>query len=152
MKIFEKKITFLEVRDHINLTFFVYGCPYKCKGCSWEDLDKTHYDIDLDQFRSILESYKEKCSCVVFLGGEWYDDFIYFLKEVKDQGYFSCLYTGINTFEMFNSKYSNLLNYLDYLKVGKWDESLGGLTSKTTNQRFYQLENGKIKKEIKFYE
>lgn len=33
---------------------------------------------------------------------------------------------------------------LDYLKLGHYDERLGGLDSPTTNQRFFRIEAGKL--------
>ena len=36
-----------------------------------------------------------------------------------------------------------MLALLDYLKLGPYDERLGGLDSPTTNQRFYRVERGK---------
>lgn len=50
----------------------------------------------------------------------------------------TCLYSGADSTAFFQ----NIIPLLDYLKVGAYDERLGGLDSPTTNQRFYQVENG----------
>ena len=41
------------------------------------------------------------------------------------------------------SKYINLDNF-DFIKLGPYIEDLGPLNSKTTNQRFYKVEEGKL--------
>ena len=57
----------------------------------------------------------------------------------KKYTYKICLYTGIETFDEFKNNYENLLPYIDYLKVGHYDEEAGALDKVTTNQRFYVL-------------
>ena len=41
------------------------------------------------------------------------------------------------------SKYINLDNF-NFIKLGPYIEDLGPLNSKTTNQRFYKIEEGKL--------
>ena len=43
---------------------------------------------------------------------------------------------------------NNIIENLDFIKVGRYDEKLGGLNSNTTNQKMYDLNNNK---EIYFY-
>ena len=52
----------------------------------------------------------------------------------------TCLYSGCDCIQPFVP----LLPLLDYLKIGRYDEKLGGLDSGTTNQRFYRVENGQL--------
>ena len=52
----------------------------------------------------------------------------------------TCLYSGFDIVEPFVA----LLPMLDYLKLGHYDEHLGGLDSPTTNQRFFRIEAGKL--------
>lgn len=48
-------------------------------------------------------------------------------------------YSGFDTAEPFAA----MLPLLDYLKLGPYDERLGGLDSPATNQRFYRVGQGK---------
>ena len=54
-------------------------------------------------------------------------------------GFKTCLYSGFDT----PAPFILLLPLLNYLKLGPYDERLGGLESPTTNQRFYRVEQGK---------
>lgn len=59
------------------------------------------------------------------------------LQMVKERGLNTCVYAG------YFSKYDAELyeEYLDYLKVGGYEEALGGLNSPITNQRFYKVQH-----------
>ena len=54
-----------------------------------------------------------------------------------------CLYTGLMLEEIRQTK-NQLLEVLDYIKVGRWIEELGGLNKKTTNQRLYRIKDGQL--------
>ena len=58
------------------------------------------------------------------------------LRTIRQHGLKTCLYSGCNQLEPF----TKLLPLLDYLKLGAYDERLGGLDHPTTNQRFYRVE------------
>ena len=45
----------------------------------------------------------------------------------------TAMYTGLDVLE------PELVNLLDYYKLGKYDKQLGGLSSTTTNQRLYKV-------------
>lgn len=152
MLIYDKQITFREVPTEISFSLFVAGCPYHCKGCSWENINITPKEYSLTDFEYDLAAYLNKCSCITFLGGEWCDDLENYFLLCKKYKYKICLYTGIETFDDFKCKYENLLHYIDYLKVGHYNEEAGALYKATTNQRFYVLNNGNIIDEVKFYE
>lgn len=143
MNVFDKCITYQEVPDKICFTFFVSGCKNNCKNCSWKDKFEKNYDLDLKKFETEIKEKIGYVDVIVFLGGEWLDDFIDYLKIAKNNGFDTCLYTGLDDVS------KEIKINLDYLKVGKYIEELGGLFSKTTNQRFYDLKNNK---EIKLYE
>lgn len=50
----------------------------------------------------------------------------------------TALYTGLE----FDDVSVDIRNNLDYLKFGPWIKELGGLQSKTTNQKLLNLNNG----------
>jgi len=53
-------------------------------------------------------------------------------------GYKTALYSGYE--KMWDIAFP-IIKKLDYLKLGGYDKSLGGLESKTTNQKMYKMNN-----------
>ena len=58
----------------------------------------------------------------------------------------------INPEEFGKITYGDFFSCLDYLKVGSYISNLGGLDSKTTNQRLYSLKGIKTEGEFTDYE
>ena len=76
---------------------------------------------------------------MLFMGGEWHEEeLISFLKLANKMTYKTCLYTGENSVS------NTITQELDWIKVGKWDATLGGLTSSKTNQKFIDLKTNTI--------
>ena len=139
-------IVMQEVPNEISLAINISGCPYRCKGCHsqylWEYIGSYLAD-DIDE---LLNKYDGLISCVCFMGGDQNEeDLIFCLDKIKDKSLKTCLYTGNDS---INNLSNQLLKRLDYLKIGRYIEELGGLNCKTTNQKMYNLKTGK---EIKFY-
>ncbi|KHD89474.1 MAG: ribonucleoside-triphosphate reductase activating protein [Bdellovibrio sp. ArHS] len=136
MNIYKYDIVFQEVPDHISLAFYVCGCPLRCPGCHSPELwtEKTGSPLTESLMEELLTEYKSQISCVLFLGGEWHPEtLVAFLLQCKKQGLLTALYTGLDDVP-------NLIKQnLDFLKVGPWRPSLGGLDSPSTNQRFIDL-------------
>ena len=64
---------------------------------------------------------------------------------MKEHGIKTCWYTG------FKKLPDDLkLQYFDFVKVGPYIEALGGLKSRTTNQRFYRVERIEAGYELRF--
>ena len=63
-----------------------------------------------------------------------------FIKQVKNNNLKVAWYAGLTH---VNNK--ELLDSLDYYKIGPWQEKNGPLNKKTTNQRFYKNVNGEHK-------
>lgn len=137
-------ITLSELPNYISLVLQVPGCQQSCPGCHSKELRDINSgeDFSLEEFKAILNKYRGKLSGVVFLGGEWFSDFIYFLEEAQDNRLKTCLYTGKEELED-----TKILKYLDFIKYGPWIQEKGGLDSKTTNQRFINVKtNEKLNK------
>ena len=138
---------------------------------SWSETSRKpiKQELDYHYLKERIKKYKGMISCVLFLGGEWhYETLKDLLIQVK-QDYSelkTCLYTGLDLTELYemekqygidrqahyeisgnelivkNTKtQDSILDYLDYIKVGRWIEELGGLDSEKTNQRFYKIRN-----------
>lgn len=129
-------VVFQEVPNEVSLAINITGCPHRCKGCHsphlWEDTGNSM----LADLPYLLDKYSGLITCVCFMGGDHCPDELKTgCKLAHENGLKTCLYTGIESISDVESL--NLADYFDYIKVGSYDELKGGLTSKTTNQRFY---------------
>ncbi|WXB47804.1 anaerobic ribonucleotide reductase small subunit [Vibrio phage VB_VaC_TDDLMA] len=139
--------TLTEVPGEISLALSISGCDLGCKGCHSTETWNPNFGTELDEreMKRLLKKHKF-CTCVVFYGGEW--DIDNLQKMITMCHFYNkkvCLYTGrdLNYFS------SDFLQSLDYIKVGKYIKELGGLQSRQTNQKFYDLYNNK---EVIFYQ
>lgn len=141
MRFYKYDIVFQEVPDEISICFTITGCKLRCPGCHsahlWKD---TNGEILTDEvFQSILSKYKNLASCVLFMGGEWDENrLIELLQYAKSQNFATCLYTGEEDVS------NEIKSELTYLKTGRWTSELGGLKSKTTNQKFIRINDNQI--------
>jgi len=149
-----EQIQFQEVPNEISLSISLFGCDLHCRGChskeTWNPKGGkgplTNEEID-----RLLKRHKY-ISCVLLYGGEWdFEDLNRIIDYIRDNypHLKIALYTGRElNFPKFTKEF---LKKLDYIKVGPYIEELGGLSSKTTNQRFYRLENGEIVEDMTWY-
>ena len=139
MKYAEHTVVFQEVPNEVSLAYAITGCPQRCKGCHSEYLRDPDLGQPLtaDVVLNHLQTYHGLLTCVLFMGGDHCPgDLIRLLKLVQSRGLKTCLYTG----RTLVSK--SILEHLDYLKTGPWVESLGGLGSPKTNQKFINVPTG----------
>lgn len=132
------EIGLIEVPGEISLCIGFTGCPNHCKGCHSEELWNKEYGVpfDKDTLQDLMEKYKGKVSCICFMGGDWNpEELLSYIKMAKGAGFTTALYVGGTTF------YVEFLEYLDYIKTGAYVESLGGLSSRDTNQKMWKKEN-----------
>lgn len=130
-----------EVPEEISIAINISGCPYKCEGCH----SKYLWDYDgkylTDEIDNILDIYDGMITCICFMGGDQnQNDLICCIKKAKQRNLKTCLYTGCDSLEAVPKK---ILSELDYIKIGRYVEELGGLNSKNTNQKFFDLKNNK---------
>lgn len=129
-----------EVPGEISLCFSITGCPLRCMGCHSPHTWKAGSGKPLTavNYQKLLQQYQGFASCVLFMGGEWHPEtLISYLKEARQQGYATCLYTGEN------SVAPTILQQLTYVKLGPWIPNLGGLNNTKTNQQFIEVSTGK---------
>lgn len=149
MEVYEPKFSVVmqELRGEISLGLQCAGCPYGCKGCSYKDFEKNgRVKITLSEFIEELDRNEGCITAVVWMGGEWQDDFAEFLSVAKQRGLKTCLYTGI---EDFRELPDNVLSDLDFCKTGKWTGI--PINNKESNQRFWDVKTGKDLTEV-FYQ
>ena len=142
------EITTQDVLDEISLSISISGCPLHCRGCHSSFTWNSNFGEKLTNEKFELLINKNKyISCILFYGGEWQiKRLLELINIAKQHNLKVCLYTGLMLEEIKQTKIE-LLNVLDYIKVGRWIEEKGGLNKKTTNQRFYKIINENNKNE-----
>jgi len=130
------KEVFAEVPSEITLGVSISGCVIHCQGCHsrelWED---KGIPLTIGELQRLLDNHKG-VTCLLLLGGEHDIDslielFQYAYKKVK-----TAWYCGL---DLIPRDKIGILQYLDWIKLGHYDQELGGLVSPTTNQRFYKV-------------
>ena len=135
-------VSFSEVPDEISLCIETSNCPCHCKNCHSpylaEDIGEP---LDLQHLTNLIDSNKG-ITCVCIMGGDAnpseVDDIAQDIKE-----YYPKLKVAWYSGKQELSKDINL-EFFDFIKLGPYIEELGPLNSKTTNQRFYKIENNKL--------
>ena len=136
MYYYDFQVVLQEVPGEISLCFSISGCNIQCEGCHspflWKEGNGSLLTNEV--YMSILNQYQNLATCVLFMGGEWHlEELIAMLQLAKNKKYKTCLYTGEeNISEVLKS-------HLTFLKTGKWKQELGGLESRTTNQKFIEV-------------
>lgn len=132
------KEVFREIPGEISLGLSISGCQIRCHGCHsrelWEDKGTP---LTKECLEELLEEHKG-ITCLLLLGGEHDMDsltelFMYAHKRIK-----TAWYCG---FDYIPTNKRGIIQYLDFLKLGHYDQELGGLSSPTTNQRLYKIEH-----------
>lgn len=141
LKYVNTMVTFSEVPDEISLCIEISNCPCHCIGCHSsylaEDIGEA---LTLDKIYKLIEN-NEGITCICFMGGDSspkeIDMFARCIKDLYDIKV--AWYSGRQEL----SKDINL-EFFDFVKLGPYIEELGPLNSKTTNQRFYKVVDGKL--------
>jgi anaerobic ribonucleoside-triphosphate reductase activating protein len=131
-------IVFQEVPGEVTLALNISECPNRCPGCHSPHLrERTGEPLDDELFDGLLTRYGDSVTCVGFMGGDGDPG------EVNRLAARVHAATGLKT-----AWYSGReeipgvvrLENFDYIKLGPYDPSRGGLDSPdTTNQRFYRI-------------
>lgn len=134
MKFTEYEVVLREIPDEITLAINISNCPYHCEGCHSPHLWK---DIGMELTAPLLYQMivrNKGITCVAFMGGPF--------REVQAWSLWihmmfpklkTAWYTGSSAFPIFE-------NTLDYIKLGRYIDSQGPLSSPTTNQRLYKID------------
>ena len=141
LKYVDTKVTFAEVPNEISLCINISNCPCACKGCHSSYLaEDIGNKLNSDSIKELINNNKG-ITCICFMGGDSnpleVDTLAHFIKinyPIKTAWYSGRqeLSKGIN------------LNNFNFIKLGPYIEDLGPLNSKTTNQRFYKIEEGEL--------
>jgi len=147
MKYVDTKVVFREVPDEVTLAINISGCPVKCPGCHSSYLAQDIGEpLNTETLAKLIDS-NPGISCVSFMGGDAEPCFVRELALwVKEnyKGMKTCWYSGR---DLKNAE--NILDSLDYVKVGPYIDEYGPLDSPVTNQRFYKIEKVSGKADLK---
>ena len=136
IKYVDTKVTFSEVPDEISLCINISNCPNHCEGCHSPYLaeDIGNY-ITIEKLLELCESNKG-ITCVCFMGGDADTLRIAALSDLvkRETNLKTAWYSG-------KSDYNTVkwAGHFDYIKMGKYIEALGPLSSKTTNQSMFKV-------------
>ena len=141
MKYVDEKEVFAEIPDEITLAVSISGCPIHCPGCHsqylWADVGEP---LTIEALSSMLQSHVG-ITCLCLMGGDQdpaeIDRLAGWVKEHFDVH--TAWYSGRNELPK-----EIQLDHFDYLKTGPYDDACGPLNVRTTNQRLYRVENGKL--------
>ena len=138
LKYYNYDIVFQEIPDEVTLAVNITDCPHRCKGCHSPHLHQNIGEaLDHKTLDTLLAKYGRLITCVCFMGGDRNP------KEVSELAHYIrqhsklkvAWYSGNDTLPQNAAQF-------DYLKVGGYRPELGGLRSRTTNQRLYCNANG----------
>jgi len=133
------QVVMQEIPGEISLALSISGCPLKCPGCHSPFTWNSSYGACLDEktLEGFLDRYEGMITCVLFYGGEWEKETLkQHLTTIRKRGVLTALYTGLNVVE------DDIAALLDFVKLGPWIQSRGGLDSPNTNQRLIDLRTG----------
>ena len=147
LKYLNTQVTFSEVPDEITLCINITGCKIGCKNCHspylakdigkpliYKDTHNNRTVINCNPLSELIEANKG-ITCVCLMGGDSNPEYINILgKIIKCHKLKSAWYSGKQEL----SKDINL-EFFDFIKLGPYIEELGPLNSRTTNQRFYKV-------------
>ena len=138
IKYYNTMVVFREIPNEITLAINITNCPCKCKGCHskflWEDVGTELTFEELDK----LIKKNDGITCVCFMGGDANP------KEINDLAE-HIIHTTPDKIKVAwysgRDEISNdiFLGNFDYVKIGHYDETLGGLDKNTTNQKLYKV-------------
>lgn len=142
MKYVNVEIVFREIPDEVTLAINLSNCPHRCSGCHSVYLQENiGTELDETSLSDLLRRYENSVTCVCFMGGDATPESVCrlasFVREKWDGKIKTAWYSGCKALN--DKAYSN---YFNFIKLGPYIESLGGLDKKTTNQRLYKIEQG----------
>ena len=125
-----------EVPDEISLAINISGCQHRCPGCHstylWDD-DGESVMVGMGK---MIEQYLPYLSCVCFMGGDQDQKELTVLCKIAHAEHLkTCLYTG---YSELSDLIKPLLDELDYIKIGPFNQEKGPLSNPDTNQRMYK--------------
>ena len=135
IKYYNTEVVFEEIPDEVTLAVNITNCQHNCPGChsSYLRSDIGH-ELNSEAIDELIAK-NDGITCFCFMG-EGNDpkalknDILYMIEKYPHIKI--GLYSGGNEVEDF------YWDNINYIKLGPYDEKLGPLNKKTTNQRLYK--------------
>lgn len=142
LKYADYDIVFQEIPNEVTLAINISACPYRCVGCHSPHLQGDIGEpLTEENLAILLEKYGKAITCVCFMGGDVAPDTLQRLARYLSMQRISPVKVGwYSGREKLPDKFD--LKYFQYIKLGAYDEMLGGLKSPLTNQRLYRIKDG----------
>ena len=145
LKCYSYDIVCQEIPDEITLAVNISCCPNRCPGCHspwlWDDEGEPMDDVMLTD---LIGTYSSAITCFCFMGGDANPEEIERLAKMiklRFPGLKTAWYSGKETIP-----HGFDYRCMDFIKLGPYIESRGGLRSPKTNQVLYQItEKGDFK-------
>ena len=131
-----EQIVFSEIPDEITLAINISNCPIHCPGCHskelWSDIGVPLFD---EVIMEMLQDY-EAVTCVCFMGGDAEPLEVNELSKWVHEFYGGTIKTA---WYSGKDEWPTFVPDFDYIKIGHYDEKLGPINVKTTNQRLGKI-------------
>ena len=133
LKVASFDIVFQEIPGEVTLALNLSNCPCHCPGCHSPHLAEDIGEVlDEELMADLIARYGSTITCIAFMGGDSDPEEVAIWAEyVKKGGWKTAWYSG-------RTNYPKDERAFDYVKLGPYIESLGGLKSEKTNQRLYK--------------
>ena len=146
IKYYNAMVVFEEIPNEITLAINITNCPCRCKGCHsqflWDDIGTPLTSDELDN----LIDRNDGITTVCFMGGDASPEVINALAEYVHE----VRHLKVGWYSGKDEYYKNIdFNWFDYVKLGHYDEELGGLDKETTNQRLFKITHEKLDNGVK---
>ena len=140
--VYQTGITLAEMPNNISCYIQLANCNIKCKGCHSKFLWKKISQTDLQQILSYVIASKNKGADMFIVFGDINNDIssddLLLLVRSASSILPVCIYSGADSVEKaLGTNHSDILAYLSYIKIGRFDKALGGLSNSNTNQRLF---------------
>lgn len=143
LKYVNKGVVFQEIPDETTLALNISNCPCHCKGCHSPYLtEDIGTEITEQVLTDVMNDYRQYITCLCFMGGDADTEEVNRMAKYIRQN-FPEIKVGWYSGRDVLSKNIQLQNF-DYIKIGSYQEALGGLRSPHTNQRMYRVVEGRL--------
>lgn len=146
IKYVDTKVVFQEIPDETTLAINISNCPCHCKGCHSSYLaEDIGTPLDEDSLVELLLNNKG-ITCIAFMGGDSDPEYINWLASImrdmndSEPGNWADVKIAWYSGRQELSPDIDLRNF-DYIKLGPYIEEKGPLSSRTTNQVMFQIDN-----------
>lgn len=145
LKYVNYNIVFQEIPNETTLAINLSCCPNHCPGCHSADLQKDiGEELNEKVILQLIKKYKDSVTCICFMGGDndpaMVEKLAAFVRRMTLYQIKTGWYSGNKEVPENIS-----IKAFNFIKLGPYIASFGPLNSPTSNQRFYTIENGKMK-------